>query len=55
MKVIAWIFSWMFFWLGHICSDKWPLTKFYQWLMITSLKIQDWGKLDTPWVKVEDK
>jgi|WetSurMetagenome_2_1015567.scaffolds.fasta_scaffold68803_4 hypothetical protein len=49
MKLIAWLGAWMLFWTGHICSNITFLNFAYQWLMGTSLKIQDWGKINSPW------
>jgi hypothetical protein len=53
-KALAWVFAWLFFWTGCLCSNVTMLNFAYQWMMGTSLKIQDWGKVDSPW-KYPDK
>lgn len=58
-KIIGFIGSNFLYWLGNLIFK---LTKhihifwnMYQKLMITSIRIQDWAKLDKPWGRPENK
>lgn len=54
-KLVAYILSWSLYYIGDLTSNimlkiSWNwLFIFYNWSMINSNKIQDWGKLKTPW------
>ena len=54
-KLIAFIFAWLLYYIGHFISlimlkfDFVFLYIFYNKCMNTSLKIQDWAGLKTPW------
>ena len=58
-KIIAYPITWTLFWLGdgisYLMNTNYTywLYPLYNKLMIWSGDIQDWGKLDNPWKKVE--
>ena len=58
-KTIGFIGSNFFFFLGNITSKLSNSIPFlwgtYQKLMVTSIRIQDWAKLDKPWKRTENK
>lgn len=62
LKPVAWLLSWMFFWIGHVWSllledteedDSEKLVEFlynrYNNNMRRSLAIQEWANNKTPW------
>lgn len=61
MKVIAWLISWILYWIGHLVSI--PMNKaevfghlypLYNRLMIWSFDVQRWAGNETPWKRSED-
>lgn len=52
-KIIGYIGTWMFYYLGHFTSKLMYrmhfLYKPYQWFMMKSFQIQDWANLKSPW------
>jgi hypothetical protein len=57
-KFIAWPIAWTLFWIGHCTSvvflrHDWTFMyaafRLYQWVMQTSVGVQDWALLRGPW------
>lgn len=55
-KILAWPVCWALYWAGHVISkpmhwmDLAGLYPIYNWLMITSYDVQEWGGDDFgPW------
>jgi hypothetical protein len=54
-KLVAYILSWSLFWLGDVVSrvmrfdSMWWLYPVYNWLMLWSMRVQDWAGNATPW------
>jgi hypothetical protein len=57
-KVIAYLLSWTFFWMGDITckimeyTEQWWLYSVYNRLMWWSSDIQTWADNETPWSPV---
>ena len=64
-KIIAWPIAWLFYYIGDAISrieqklpkdNEWELPyRVYNWFLVTSSEIQDWGNLSEPWTNIQDK
>ena len=59
-KGIAYLLSWLFYWLGDFTANLMHLIDFfgyvypvYNMLMRWSISIQDWGGNTTPWSRCQ--
>ena len=60
-KLIAYIASYLLFWMGHFTSvlmrykifGAGRLYSIYYWFMVTSGNIQDWAGNNKPWEKFD--
>jgi len=52
-RIIGYIGAWTLYYLGHLtykCMNNFVnLYPIYKWAMNSSISIQDWAKLQSPW------